>query len=241
MEQTKHRRKKDPVSISTLPAPVQGYIDASNAFDTDAVTAWFAADALVNDARREFYGTDAIRRWLDREVIGDKVTMEVTSTFDHRGDIVVNGLMDGDYDKTGLPERLILTHYFTLEDDRIVRLIIIRNEPTPAWATDPAEAKLIERYFELAPQSETGDYFAQFAADAAVNDEDKDHHGIDAIRAWRSEVPPVSYTVRSIRAGEGGYDARADVAGDFPGSPVGLNFHFEFDSEGHIARLTIRA
>jgi hypothetical protein len=42
--------------------------------------------------------------------------------------------MDGDYDKTGLPSPLVLTHYFTLRDDRIVRLIIIRNEPTPPWA-----------------------------------------------------------------------------------------------------------
>jgi len=126
------------VNITTLPAAVQGYIDGGNAFDSDAVSNWFAEDALVNDARREFWGVDAIRRWLDREVIGDKVTMDVTSSFEHHGDVVVNALMDGDYDKTGLPDRLILSHYFTVSDDRIVRLIIIRNEPTPAWATDPA-------------------------------------------------------------------------------------------------------
>jgi hypothetical protein len=38
----------------TLPAPVQGYIAASNAFDGDALIEWFADDALVNDTRREF-------------------------------------------------------------------------------------------------------------------------------------------------------------------------------------------
>jgi hypothetical protein len=31
-----------------------------------------------------------------------------------------------------LPDPLVLTHYFTLRDDRIVWLIIIRNEPVPA-------------------------------------------------------------------------------------------------------------
>jgi hypothetical protein len=36
-------------------------------------TLWFAGDALVND-RREFWGQDTIRAWLDREIIGDKVT-----------------------------------------------------------------------------------------------------------------------------------------------------------------------
>jgi ketosteroid isomerase-like protein len=118
----------------TLPAPVQGYIDASNAMDGDALIECFADDAFVNDARREFWGKAAIRAWLDREVIGDKVTMDVTTTSAHYGDVAVDAVMDGDYDKTGLPSPLVLTHYFTVRDDRIVRLIIIRNEPTPPWA-----------------------------------------------------------------------------------------------------------
>jgi ketosteroid isomerase-like protein len=118
----------------TLPAPVQGYIAASNAIDGDALIECFADDAFVNDARREFWGKAAIRAWLDREVIGDKVTMDVTATSAHYGDVAVDAVMDGDYDKTGLPSPLVLTHYFTLRDDRIVRLIIIRNEPAPPWA-----------------------------------------------------------------------------------------------------------
>jgi ketosteroid isomerase-like protein len=118
----------------TLPAPVQGYIAASNAIDGDALIECFADDAFVNDARREFWGKAAIRAWLDREVVGDKVTMDVTATSAHYGDVAVDAVMDGDYDKTGLPSPLVLTHYFTLRDDRIVRLIIIRNEPTPPWA-----------------------------------------------------------------------------------------------------------
>jgi hypothetical protein len=119
---------------STLPAPVQGYITAGNDMDGDALIEWFADDALVNDARREFCGRDAIRAWLDREVIGDKVTMDPTATSVQEEDVTVHAAMDGEYDKTGLPDPLILTHYFTVRDNRIVRLFIIRNEPTPPWA-----------------------------------------------------------------------------------------------------------
>lgn len=54
---------------TALPVPVQGYIAASHAFDTEALIAWFADDASVNDACREFQGTGAIRRRLDRELI----------------------------------------------------------------------------------------------------------------------------------------------------------------------------
>jgi hypothetical protein len=117
---------------TTLPAPVEGYIAAGNAFDSDAMIAVFTDDALVNDARREFWGKDAIRGWVDREVVGDKVTMAVTATSEHYGDVIVHAAMDGEYDKTGLPDPLILTHYFTVRDDHIVRLIVIRNEPAPA-------------------------------------------------------------------------------------------------------------
>ncbi len=109
--------------------PVERYIAAGNAIDGDALKATFADDALVNDARREFWGAAAIGRWIDREVIGARVTMAVTGAGEHYGESVVHAAMDGTYDKTGLPDPLILTHYFTVRDDRIVRLIIIRNEP----------------------------------------------------------------------------------------------------------------
>ncbi len=36
--------------------------------------ATFADDALVNDAHREFWGAEAIRRWVAREMVGDRVT-----------------------------------------------------------------------------------------------------------------------------------------------------------------------
>ncbi len=124
------------VPTTDLPAPVQGYVAAGNAFDLEGLTAWFADDALVNDARREFVGRPAITRWLAREVVGDRVTMDVTSVRVLHGEVVVDAEMDGDYDKTGLPDPLVLTHYFGVEGDRIVRLVIVRNEPTPAWAVE---------------------------------------------------------------------------------------------------------
>lgn len=112
-----------------VPVAVAEYIDASNAFDSARLIAAFADDALVNDARREFWGVGEIRRWADREVIGDRVTMDVTEVVQHDGQYIVRGLMDGDFDRTNLPDELILTHYFTVADGRITTLIIIRNEP----------------------------------------------------------------------------------------------------------------
>ena len=102
---------------------------AVNAFDTDAILATFADDALVNDARREFWGIEAIRAWVTREMVGDHVTMQVTEVLDHRGDTYVRARYDGDYDKTNLPGELIMTNYFSVRDGKIVRLFVIRNAP----------------------------------------------------------------------------------------------------------------
>jgi hypothetical protein len=99
---------------------------------------------------------------------------------------------------------------------------------------------VINRYFELAPLSDTDAYFAQFDADAVVEDEGHELYGIDAIRAWRSEVPTVSYDVRAIRDDDGVHVARALIAGDFPGSPVELDFYFTFTDAGLIGSLRIR-
>lgn len=101
--------------------------------------------------------------------------------------------------------------------------------------------ELVDRYFRLAPLPDGDAYFAQFAADAVAEDEGHEYHGIDAIRAWRKEVPPVSYTVADVTSADGEQIARAEIAGEFPGSPVTLAFHFTFTDDGHIQKLAIRA
>jgi SnoaL-like domain len=100
--------------------------------------------------------------------------------------------------------------------------------------------ELIHRYFELAVKPDLESYYAQFAEDALVEDEGRERRGIDAIRAWRGEVPLVEYDVADIIPNGAGHDAHVDIAGDFPGSPVRLTFHFEFTADGRIAVLTIR-
>jgi hypothetical protein len=117
------------MSISTvkLGGVVAEYVAAVNAFDEDAVVATFADDALVNDVRREFWGKDAIRGWVSAEIVGDRVTVEPIDVIEHHGQTILRGRYDGEYDKTNLPDELILTSYFIVQEGRIVTLIIIHN------------------------------------------------------------------------------------------------------------------
>jgi hypothetical protein len=119
--------------MTTIATDLQGvvadHVAAVNAQDEDAIVATFAGDALVNDAHREFWGTEAIRRWIAKEMVGDKITLAVTEVIEHYGETIVRGSYDGEFDKTNLPDELILTNYFTVRDGKIVSLIVIRNTP----------------------------------------------------------------------------------------------------------------
>ena len=112
-----------------LTGVVAEHIAAVNALDIDAIMATFAEDAYVNDARREFVGIDAVRRWVAKEMVGDKVTIDVREVLDHHGDTIVRGAYDGTFDKTKLPAELILSNYFSVRDGKIVRLVVIFNQP----------------------------------------------------------------------------------------------------------------
>jgi hypothetical protein len=111
-----------------LPKAVADHIAACNAHDIDAWMATFAQHALLNDISREFIGAEAIRAFGAKEIFGDNVTMEVRRAWDRYGNITVHAKFDGTYDKTNLPDPLILTLYFTLQDERITQLIILRNK-----------------------------------------------------------------------------------------------------------------
>ena len=114
-----------------LTGVIADHITAVNAFDTDAIVATFAPDAYVNDARREIRGIDPIRRWIDKEMVGDRVTMEVREVVDHYGDTIVRARYDGTYDKTNLPDELVMSNYFSVRDGKIISLAVIFNQDSP--------------------------------------------------------------------------------------------------------------
>jgi limonene-1,2-epoxide hydrolase len=116
---------------ASLPPVVADYLAAVNALNLDGMVATFAPDAYVNDARREISGIDAIRRWAEKEMVGDHVTMEPLEVVDHYGETIVRSRYDGTYDKTNLPAELVMSDYFSVRDGKIVSLKVIRNQPSP--------------------------------------------------------------------------------------------------------------
>lgn len=114
-----------------LPAVIADHIAAVNAYDVEGIVATFAPDAIVNDVRREIAGTAAIRRFIEKEIVGDRVEMHVVDVVQHHGDTIVRARYEGNFDKTNLPEEVILTNYFTVRDGKIVLLIVMMLQPSP--------------------------------------------------------------------------------------------------------------
>ena len=117
-------------TTNTLTGVVAEHVAAVNAGDLDAIVATFAEDAYINDARREFRGSAAIRRFIAKEIVGDHIEMDVREVLEHHGDTIVRAAYEGDFDRTNLPDGdVLLTNYFSVRDDKIVSLVTVNNRP----------------------------------------------------------------------------------------------------------------
>jgi hypothetical protein len=67
------------MTISELPAPIQEFIDATNAGDTERFLAVFTDDAYLNDWGREFHGVDGVGDWNRTDNIGMRSHFEPVS------------------------------------------------------------------------------------------------------------------------------------------------------------------
>ena len=105
-----------------LPPIVEAYVRATNNHDASAFIALFADDAVVDDIGREFRGLDAIKAWSDREIFDVQVTLEVIDSANRDGETIITAKADGTFDRTGLPDPLILAHHIVVKGDKIAQL-----------------------------------------------------------------------------------------------------------------------
>lgn len=116
------------MSSPDLPESVAAFVTAVNCGDLAALVDAFAARALVNDQLHEYWDKPAIAEWAARDVIGQRLALRVRHAVINHAQTVVEAEVDGDFDRRGLPEPLVITFYFSSHADRLVQLVILRNE-----------------------------------------------------------------------------------------------------------------
>lgn len=101
----------------------------------------------------------------------------------------------------------------------------------------------VTAYFRAANAGDAKDVALCFTHDAQVRDEGRDFRGRAAIEAWSEETyrnySPLTTPLEVTGEGSQSH-VLAQVAGNFPGSPLPLRFHFTLEN-AEIAALSISA
>lgn len=107
-----------------IPKPIATFIEATNKHSSDEFLAVIADKAVINDEGHDYRGIAEIKKWSDEKLIGAKVTLEPIKTIERNGNTIVTAKVDGNFDKTGLPNPFVLDFYFTIDSNKVVGLSI---------------------------------------------------------------------------------------------------------------------
>jgi len=105
-----------------LLGPAAGYVRMINGKDPAGLIALFAEDAVVDDAGRIIRGREAIRAWAASDIFAANVTFDALDASGDENDATIRAKVDGTFDRTGLPDPLIMTFHFIALDQRIDKL-----------------------------------------------------------------------------------------------------------------------
>ena len=98
---------------------------------------------------------------------------------------------------------------------------------------------IINKLVEAQDNFDSAAYAQCFTKSASVVDEGLLYEGQDAIREWIDKANQSYKTVmKPLSFSEQENILKAEVSGDFPGSPIILRYHFVF-SEGKIQSLKV--
>jgi len=119
-------------SFTTKPSlaePVANYLKAINDGAPEAFAASFADDAVVVDVSRELRGLDAIKAWAGADIFAANVRFDVLNVTERQGRTIVTVKIDGTFDRTGLPDPLVMDHELRLAEGKIAELRIGFERP----------------------------------------------------------------------------------------------------------------
>ncbi|MFW2490007.1 nuclear transport factor 2 family protein [Clostridium chromiireducens] len=108
-----------------LQKPIETYFNTSNNPDPKKFISIFAEDAIVIDEGQEYVGLDKIQEWSTHHHFAAKLELEIINVIEKNLITVVTAKVDGDFDKTGLPDPLLLDFHFTILKGMVAELEIL--------------------------------------------------------------------------------------------------------------------
>jgi hypothetical protein len=74
---------------------------------------------------------------MAKGITGDNVTIEVLETRNHYDETILRSVYDGTFDRTNLPDELLLTDYIKVRDGQIVSLLSSTTSRLPTSSSWP--------------------------------------------------------------------------------------------------------
>jgi SnoaL-like domain len=107
-----------------IPQPISAFIHATNTHNTNELLAAFTDTAVISDEGHDYRGIAEIKKWSEEKLIGAEVTLQPTKTIERNGKTIVTAKVDGNFDKTGLPDPFQMDFDFTIDSNKVAALSI---------------------------------------------------------------------------------------------------------------------
>jgi hypothetical protein len=102
--------------------PIADFVRAVNEGDTGAFLAVFTENAIITDEGHQYHGITAIKEWSDDKNIGAEISLSPVAAVERGGNTILTVKVDGNFDKTGLPDPFLMDLYFTIDKNLIAAL-----------------------------------------------------------------------------------------------------------------------
>ncbi len=112
----------DSIMIEQLPELAAGYVRTANGNDPAGFIALFDKDAVVDDAGRIIRGREEIHQWAASDIFAAKVTFDALDASENENGVTITAKVDGAFDRTGLPDPLIMMLEMVVRGGKITKL-----------------------------------------------------------------------------------------------------------------------
>jgi hypothetical protein len=102
--------------------PISDFVKAINEHNTDGFLALFTDNAVITDEGNEYQGIATIKEWNAEKNIGANITLNPIGITERNGKTILTAEVDGNFDKTGLPDPFLMDLYFTRDENLISAL-----------------------------------------------------------------------------------------------------------------------
>lgn len=109
---------------SNPPQPIDAFVSAINRHSTADFLTTLGESITVIDEGHTYRGIEEAQTWCDEKCVAAMITLKMIDVSEPGDETSVVFEIDGNFDKSGLPDPLVMDFHFTIKNSKIVGLSI---------------------------------------------------------------------------------------------------------------------